>query len=57
MLAALFVGGAIIPRLQFDAANILRAIERHAASDALFIPMMTLAALAEMRQGHYDVSS
>jgi fatty-acyl-CoA synthase len=57
MLAVLFVGGAIIPRLQFDAANILRAIERHAASDALFIPMMTLAALAEMRQGHYDVSS
>ena len=57
MLAALFVGGAIIPRLQFDAENILRAIERHAASDALFIPMMTLAVLAEMRQGHYDVSS
>jgi len=57
MLAVLFVGGAIIPQLQFDAAHTVRAIEQHRATDALFIPMMTLAVLAEIRSAGRDVSS
>jgi fatty-acyl-CoA synthase len=57
MLSVLFVGGAIIPRLQFEAAGTLRAISEHRATDALFVPMMTLAVLAELRAASHDTSS
>lgn len=57
MLAVLFAGGAILPQLQFDAAGTVRTIERHRATDALFVPMMTLAVLAELRLGNCEVSS
>ena len=57
MLAALFVGGAIIPQLSFDPAATLRAIGRHRATDALFIPTMTMAVLDELDRGGYDLSS
>ena len=43
MLAALFVGGAIILQLKFDAVHTLEGINRHRASDVLLIPTMTLA--------------
>jgi fatty-acyl-CoA synthase len=56
LLAALFVGGAIIPRLKFDAADTLRAAERHRATDMLSIPTMTLALLDELRGQPYDLS-
>ncbi|MCX7325401.1 MAG: AMP-binding protein [Hyphomicrobiales bacterium] len=56
MLSALFVGGAIIPQLQFDPAATLAAISRHGATDILLVPTMTLALLDELRQRHYDVS-
>ncbi len=45
LLAALFVGGAIIPQLAFSPTATLEAIERHRADDALFIPTMTMAVL------------
>ena len=57
LLAALFVGGAVIPRLKFDPADTLRAIERHHATDILLIPTMTLALLEEARRNSYDLSS
>jgi fatty-acyl-CoA synthase len=57
MLSVPFVGGAIIPQLQFDAGRTLVAIEQHRASDALFIPMMTMAVLEELRKSRCDVSS
>lgn len=57
LLAAAFVGGAIIPQLAFDAVATLRAIERHRATDALFIPTMTLSVLNELDRGGYDLSS
>lgn len=50
MLAALFVGGSIVPQLRFDAAETLDGIERHAASDVLLIPTMTLALIDEQRK-------
>ena len=50
MLAVLFVGGAIIPQLSFDAASTLDAIRVHGADDALFIPTMTLAVLDELER-------
>ncbi len=57
LLAALFVGGAIIPQLRFDTADTLRAIERHRATDILLIPTMTLALLDAVQKGSYDLSS
>ncbi|HSV81798.1 MAG TPA: AMP-binding protein [Ramlibacter sp.] len=57
MLAALFVGGAIIPQLKFDAAETLRAVARHRASDILLIPTMTLALLDEVKKGGWQLSS
>ena len=57
MLAAIFVGGAIVPQLTFDPERTLRGIERHRAEDALLIPVMTLAVLDPVRQGGYDLSS
>lgn len=57
MLASLFVGGAIIPQLKFDAADTLHAIERHRATDILLIPTMTLALIDEAKQQRHDLSS
>lgn len=57
MLPVLFVGGAIIPQLKFDAAAMLTAIERHRATDALLVPTMTLALLDAAQAGGYDLSS
>ncbi len=48
LLAALMVGGAVIPQLQFDPVQTLRAIGEHRASDILLIPTMTLALLDEL---------
>jgi fatty-acyl-CoA synthase len=55
LLAALFVGGAIIPRLKFDAVDTLAAAERHRATDLLLIPTMTLALLDEIKRQPYDL--
>jgi fatty-acyl-CoA synthase len=59
LLAASFVGGAIVPQLAFDAAATLRAIDRHRATDALLIPTMSLAVLDELDAAgrRYDLSA
>jgi fatty-acyl-CoA synthase len=59
MLAVLFVGGSIVPQVKFDAADTLRAIERHRATDVLLIPTMTLALLDELKKNSagYDLST
>ena len=57
MLAVLFVGGAIIPQLQFDPVNTLNGIVRHRVNDVLFVPTMTLAVLDVLRHTPYDLSS
>ena len=57
LLSVLWVGGAIIPQLRFDADATLAAIERHRSSDALLIPAMTLALLERAEGGRYDLSS
>ena len=50
LLAAWFVGGAIVPQLRFDAAETLDGIERHSATDVLLIPTMTLALIDEQKR-------
>lgn len=59
LLAALFVGGAVLPQLKFDAVDTLRAVATHRASDVLLIPTMTLALLEELKKpdARYDLSS
>ena len=57
LLSVLWVGGAIIPQLRFDADATLAAIERHRANDALLIPAMTLALLDLAASGRHDLSS
>ncbi len=57
MLAALFVGGAIVPQLKFDAVATLIAIGRHRATDVLLIPTMTLALLEEVQRASYDLTT
>lgn len=57
LLSVLWVGGAIVPQLRFDADATLAAVERHRASDALLIPAMTLALLERAEGGRYDLSS
>jgi len=57
LLACLFVGGAIVPQLKFDAAETLEGIERHEATDVLLIPTMTLALIDEQKQRQYPLST
>jgi fatty-acyl-CoA synthase len=57
MLSVLFVGGAIVPQLQFDPVSTLGAIGRHRATDVLLVPTMTMALLEELKHRSYDLSS
>lgn len=57
LLAVPYVGGAIIPKVRFDATAMLEAIEQHRASDALLIPTMTLEMLEIARNRRFDLSS
>jgi len=57
MLAAMFVGGSIVPQLRFDAADTLRAVTQHRCTDVLLIPTMTLAILDALRGTPHDLSS
>ena len=52
VLSPLWVGGAIIPQLTFDLVDTFRGIERHRATDALFVPTMVMALIE-----HPDSSS
>ena len=49
LLSVLFVGGAIVPRLKFDAVDTLEAVARHGVNDLLLIPTMTLALIDELK--------
>jgi fatty-acyl-CoA synthase len=55
MLTVLFVGGSIVPQLQFDPVATLVAIEKHRADDVLLVPTMTLSLLDELRARTYEL--
>ncbi|MFB9966464.1 class I adenylate-forming enzyme family protein [Sinosporangium siamense] len=57
LLAATWVGGAIIPRLRFSAADHLRSVERYRANDILCVPTMTIAILDDPHISAYDLGS
>ncbi|MGH3320962.1 MAG: AMP-binding protein [Streptosporangiaceae bacterium] len=57
LLAATFVGGAVVPQLTFDPVATFDAIQRHRVSEALFVPTMTVALVEHPKRGDYDLSS
>jgi fatty-acyl-CoA synthase len=57
LVAALFVGGAMIPQLAFDATQTFAAIERHRARYLMLVPTMGVALMEHPDVGRYDLSS
>lgn len=57
VIASIWCGGAIIPQLVFDPAQTLSDIEELQATDALFVPTMVMAILANPNREKYDLSS
>ena len=62
MLAALFVGGAIVPQRVFNPRSTLEQIEAHRINEVLFVPTMTVAVVDQAVKGRatggeYDLSS
>jgi fatty-acyl-CoA synthase len=55
-IASMFVGGAIVPRATFGAADMLSAIARHGVTEIVAVPAVTLPLLAEARANDYDLS-
>ncbi len=56
-IASTFVGGAVIPRASFDAADMLAAIDRHEANDILCVPTMAIAMLESPALSTTDAST
>jgi fatty-acyl-CoA synthase len=50
LVASLFVGGAIIPRLAFDAADMIAAAEQHGATELVCVPTMTIKILDAVKE-------
>jgi fatty-acyl-CoA synthase len=57
LLAAMFVGGAIIPQTTFDPGAYLCGVARHRADDILCVPTMTVAILEHPDRESADLSS
>ncbi|MEJ2885104.1 class I adenylate-forming enzyme family protein [Actinomycetospora aeridis] len=57
LMAAMMVGGAIIPQTAFDPGRYLEGIERHRATDILCVPTMTVAILEHPDLAARDLSS
>ena len=57
LMTVLYVGGAVVPRVVFDAADMLLAIERHGVHEVVAVPAVMLPLLAEARKGGYDLST
>jgi fatty-acyl-CoA synthase len=57
LVAALFVGGAMIPQLTFGATETFAAVERHRASYLMLVPTMGVALMEHPDIGRYDLSS
>jgi fatty-acyl-CoA synthase len=56
LVAATFVGGAIIPQISFDAEKMLMAAESLCATDIICVPTMTLKLIETARERGFDSS-
>ncbi len=54
LLAATFVGGAVVPRAVFDPADLLSCVSRHHPDEIACVPTMTLGLLAEAQRARAD---
>jgi fatty-acyl-CoA synthase len=57
LMAALFVGGAVVLQPAFDPLGYFGGIERHRATDILAVPTMTVALVEHPRRTEFDLSS
>ncbi len=57
LLAAMMVGGAIVPRTTFTPADYFAGIERHEATEILCVPTMSVALLEHPDRHTRDLSS
>jgi fatty-acyl-CoA synthase len=57
LLAAMFVGGAVVPRPVFNPRGMLTAIQRHRVSEVLLVPTMSVSMVAEASRHDYDLGS
>lgn len=57
ILAAMMVGGAIIPQTVFDPVRYFDGIQRHRATDILCVPTMTVALVEHPGRAAFDLSS
>jgi fatty-acyl-CoA synthase len=57
LLAATFVGGAVVCQPAFDPVQTLADIERHRVAEALFVPTMSLAVVEAAASADDDLSS
>jgi fatty-acyl-CoA synthase len=57
LLAATFVGGAVVCQPAFDPVQTLADIERHRVAEALFVPTMSLAVVEAAAGTDHDLSS
>ena len=57
LMAVLFVGGAIVPQVTFDAPVMLEQIRAHRVGEVMAVPAVTLPLIAEIRRARPDLSS
>lgn len=57
LLAAMMVGGAVIPRRVFNPVTMLQAIAEHRADEVLLVPTMTVALVGEASQKTYHLGA
>ena len=57
LMAVLFVGGAIVPQVAFDAPLMLEQIRAHRVGEVMAVPAVTLPLIAEIRRARPDLSS
>lgn len=57
MVAATFVGGAIIPQVEFDPYAMLDLAERHAANEIIAVPVMTMKLIEAARERGFDATN
>lgn len=56
LVAATFVGGAIVPQAVFDAPEMLALAERHRVSEIVCVPMMTAKLIEAARERGFDAT-
>jgi len=57
LLASLFTGGAVVPRLVFDPEDMLAAAERYEVGEIVCVPLMTLKLIETARARGFDCPS